>query len=453
VLGEGLHGQGDEITVQHETENEIVESEMENISKVASLEASEQGGHEGDNGTEKSAGFSRITSTGELQDILGSLLTAMKSEKQETIEAFRIETAKLSEMVSSEITKLAAEFENEHLKLSETLTQKIETETARLSRVIQQVQDETSKELSVAKTTIQEFTSETNSKFASHISSVGEITNKLSSVVNSKTDELSNAIIFNKGNTDQKIHDLDNKITTTDCKLDKKLEMWQDKSGQRLTQLESAVKRVESVNKPQLDLMNSEINNLKEKMSEYSTFACNTHSLQSAMTQTAERVHQPRGSESNTAATCSSENGVTPLTDEVSVSCNAYVPNANQPHVCGGTQVSSGPYSNNSCLASSDLTLPYFHDSSKVNAVFHLRQLEEYFKLKGVPPHSQLAIALRSVTDVAGISWLGAVSHTLNSYEDFKAAFVRKFWSKHIQSLAKCSTYQDRYQEIKFKYV
>jgi hypothetical protein len=48
---------------------------------------------------EQAAGFSRVTSAGELQNILNSLLAAMKSEKQETIKAFQMETAKLSERV------------------------------------------------------------------------------------------------------------------------------------------------------------------------------------------------------------------------------------------------------------------------------------------------------------------------------------------------------------------
>jgi hypothetical protein len=57
--------------------------------------------------------------------------------------------------LSKEIKKLASKFENKHLKLSETIAQKLEAETARLSRVIKQVQDE----LRVAKTTVQDFAS------------------------------------------------------------------------------------------------------------------------------------------------------------------------------------------------------------------------------------------------------------------------------------------------------
>jgi hypothetical protein len=53
-------------------------------------------------------------------------------------------------------------------------------------------------------------------------------------------------------------------------------------------------------------------------MSEWSIVACNTHSFLSSASQTAERVHRPRGLESNMAATCSREN-VPPVSNEMSV--------------------------------------------------------------------------------------------------------------------------------------
>jgi hypothetical protein len=68
------------------------------------------------------------------------------------------------------------------------------------------------------------------------------------------------------------------------------------------------------------------------------------------------------------AATCSSQSGVSPLSNEGSVSCDGYAPKVDEPNVCESTQASSGPYLNNSCLGPSGLTLHYFHDSSKVNA-------------------------------------------------------------------------------------
>lgn len=74
------------------------------------------------------------------------------------------------------------------------------------------------------------------------------------------------------------------------------------------------------------------------------------------------------------------------------------------------------PYAPGNCLNPTELSLPYFDDSSKFNAMYHLKQLEEYFNLKGVPKEMQLPIALRSITDPTAKDWVSAVSHTLNDY-------------------------------------
>jgi hypothetical protein len=85
---------------------------------------------------------------------------------------------------------------------------------------MEQVQNEKSKELRAAKTSVQDFTSEINSKFVSHVSSVGETASELSSVFSDGSSEM----ISNKGTND---HDLHVQITTTGSKLSKK---WHDRT-------------------------------------------------------------------------------------------------------------------------------------------------------------------------------------------------------------------------------
>jgi hypothetical protein len=80
-----------------------------------------------------------------------------------------------------------------------------------------------------------------------------------------------------------------------------------------------------------------------------------------------------------------------------------------------------------------------------VNAKFHLNQLDEFMRLKGVPKHFQLAIAYKSIADPVGKQWLAATSHTLNNYEKFKTALAKNYWSQSHQKLVKCSIYQDKY--------
>jgi phage gp29-like protein len=56
--------------------------------------------------------------------------------------------------------------------------------------------------------------------------------------------------------------------------------------------------------------------------------------------------------------------------------------------------------------------------------------MQSDFESKGMPSH--LMLALRSVTEAVGRSWLAAVSHTLKTYENFRDAFVQTFMNKHI---------------------
>jgi hypothetical protein len=85
------------------------------------------------------------------------------------------------------------------------------------------------------------------------------------------------------------------------------------------------------------------------------------------------------------------------------------------------------PYAPGICFNPTELSLPYSDDSSKNNAMYHLRQLDEYFTLKGVQKEMQLAIAFRSITDPTAKDWVSAVSHTLNDYCQFKSAFAKVY--------------------------
>jgi hypothetical protein len=62
--------------------------------------------------------------------------------------------------------------------------------------------------------------------------------------------------------------------------------------------------------------------------------------------------------------------------------------------------------------------------------MYRLKQLDEYFALRGVPKEMQLAIALRSMTDPTGKDWVSAMSHTLSDYSQFKSAFAQVYWNQ-----------------------
>jgi hypothetical protein len=96
-------------------------------------------------------------------------------------------------------------------------------------------------------------------------------------------------------------------------------------------------------------------------------------------------------------------------------------------------------------LGNSEFPLPLFDDGAETNPKFHLKQLEKFFQLMGIPPSSQLAVAKKSVIGKLSKQWLEAVSDKLKNYGDFKQAFLNMWWSPSQQSLVKCSIYQGKY--------
>jgi hypothetical protein len=98
-----------------------------------------------------------------------------------------------------------------------------------------------------------------------------------------------------------------------------------------------------------------------------------------------------------------------------------------------------------SVLGNSEFSLPLFDESSETNPMFHLKQLEEFFQLKGISQAYQLVVARKSIVGKLSRQWLEAVSDKLKNYEDFKQAFLNTWWSPSQQSLVKCSIYQGKY--------
>jgi hypothetical protein len=91
-----------------------------------------------------------------------------------------------------------------------------------------------------------------------------------------------------------------------------------------------------------------------------------------------------------------------------------------------------------------EFPLPLFDENSD-NPVFHLKQLDNYMKLKDVPAARRLTMAYRSLNGVLSRQWTETVSHQLSDYEAFKKVFLRTWWSTAQQSLVKCSLCQGKY--------
>jgi hypothetical protein len=78
-------------------------------------------------------------------------------------------------------------------------------------------------------------------------------------------------------------------------------------------------------------------------------------------------------------------------------------------------------------LAASEIPLPTFVDVSAQNALFHVKQLDEYFELKSTPPQFRLTIAMKSLANVSARSWILATAVTYQTYGRFKSAFINQF--------------------------
>jgi hypothetical protein len=74
--------------------------------------------------------------------------------------------------------------------------------------------------------------------------------------------------------------------------------------------------------------------------------------------------------------------------------------NACRMHVVDNTQASS-------FFSASELFLPLFNESKDNNIpVYHLRQLDDFMRFKGVPKALQLAVAYRSLVGVMSKQWV-----------------------------------------------
>jgi hypothetical protein len=220
---------------------------------------------------------------------------------------------------------------------------------------------------------------------------------------------------------------------------------WQNETR---AQVERNIKQVETY-KDGLDKLNAELSSIKGKISEGSTVVGNASSLPPTdknvvgSHSTCGSAHHPE-SEGNHRVSCVN-------VDDASGRYGTTLSNNQVPSGIQSDMKLCMP-SNQVCSASSfiapsDLTLPYFHDCAKVNAVFFLKQLDDFMKLKAVPVRFQLAIARKAVTDPIAVDWLSAIAPNLQDYEQFKVAFRRNFWPASKQSIVKCSSYQDRYQK------
>jgi hypothetical protein len=396
----------------------------------------------------QNAGLNKLTeSQAKLREETNASLNKLTKE----IQSGNLELKKeLKENIRQENEKLIQKFELDNKKIYEELTQKIEQENTKLYRTVEQVKTDSNKELASMKGQFNNLSKQVGDKVDRIVDNTKGVIKDMVEDVDHKLNEIVCQIVANKESSNDRMNAIENNITEVRTSLRNDVTSWQSETRRQVSQ---EIKSIEDTSREKFERMTVELNDLKGRLSESSSVACNARSLQST-----------DGSQVLSLSACdpAKTNGNNDSNNEVSnnviegvaggnggglscdhpAPCNSYVPHGSTVSV-----PTSQVYNPCQFMAPSDLTLPHFHDSEKVNPIAHLRQLDDYFRLKAVPPPFHLAIALRSVTDPLAVGWIATVSATISNYEEFKLAFQRNFWSASKQSIAKCSIYQDRYSK------
>jgi hypothetical protein len=114
--------------------------------------------------------------------------------------------------------------------------------------------------------------------------------------------------------------------------------------------------------------------------------------------------------------------------------------------VSDSTEVNFQKFSVENYLHNSEFPLPLFYENL-VNPVLHLKQLDNYIKLKKIPNEGKLILAYRSINGEMSKQWIETIINRIKDYENFKQELLNTWWSTSQQSLVKCSLCQDKYSK------
>jgi uncharacterized protein YfkK (UPF0435 family) len=338
-----------------------------------------------------------------VQDMLVTMLASLKSDQQEMI-------ATLKESFKEDISAFQIQIKEDIRLENQKLIERFERENQKLR---------------------QELRETLSSEFDAKLGEQAKETNRI-------TDGLAGEIVLNRERIEEQIAELSERVNLVRSEFVKDGENFQNGQGERLEHLLQMVQKEKSVNKQNFDQLKSAISNLKGKIPVSPIVAGEMAASQpsgSGIVPNTLTLNASEGTDGNNENDC------------VLCSCNLVSCN-----VCTNEGVNDQnvptpvrPCNARSYLSATDFALPIFDDSTKVNAMFHLNQLDEFMSLKGVPKQLQLAIAYKSIVDPVGKQWLAAISHSIINYDQFKIAFAKNYWSRAHQNLVKCSIYQDKY--------
>jgi hypothetical protein len=93
--------------------------------------------------------------------------------------------------------------------------------------------------------------------------------------------------------------------------------------------------------------------------------------------------------------------------------------------------------------SNSEIALPLF-DEDTVSPVFHLKQLDDYMRLRNIPEEIKLTLAYRSSVGETSRVWVETMTKQIHDYPTFKRELLKMWWSPSKQSTVRCQLYQGR---------
>jgi hypothetical protein len=159
----------------------------------------------------------------------------------------------------------------------------------------------------------------------------------------------------------------------------KRAEDLQKRQKESITQLKKEVETEKSGNERRFQLLSSAIDKLKDKLAGGTPMTCGTEVTR--LREVTDAVH------GSLTPPPSANLGNMARIENVSCNCNL---NSCATCVDGGAICESATdpvrsHSANGYLSYADFPVPQFDDSSEVNLIFHLNQLDEFMRLRCVP--------------------------------------------------------------------
>jgi hypothetical protein len=291
-------------------------------------------------------------------------------------ENVKIELSKIRKDIRTENKVLVRKFEAQNQQTKKDLTEKLQTESRRLTNLVSQVRKKTEAVLLGAKRQLQSVSFEFEARTV-------QVSNYTQSLVEEYRSEISG-----------QVKKLDQEIKK---KLDENLKNQQERQ------------------KKDLNIVNTKIVALENKVAELPRPSVVTES--STALQNLVPLSVVPSSDLNHVSVSPDENRTCSCqTTSCNVCMNQNVGECRM-QVADSQQASS-------FLSSSDLPLPLFNEGKDNNPVYHFRQLDDFMKFTGVPKALQLAVAYRSVEGVMSRQWVETACGNLTHYSEIKRAFL-----------------------------